>query len=187
MVPAADLVHATGSPPRKTKMSLACPHPGGRERPDWLIVDHLARSTPAGERDLAPNYRNLMVIDDLADRHHACDLLLDQTFRSRRRTIVHWCRPLQHAMWLAIRLAAPSSPPAPLACSAAPNRPCANGLTTMGGVDKDNATGQGAAGAANVPLSADRLGITVVLAQRRRGWTMSANRRRHAMDDRGAG
>jgi len=44
---------------------------------DWLIVDHYALDA-RWERQLRPTCRKLMVIDDLADRTHDCDLLLDQ-------------------------------------------------------------------------------------------------------------
>ena len=44
---------------------------------DWLIVDHYALDA-RWETALRPCYRKLMVIDDLADREHVCDLLLDQ-------------------------------------------------------------------------------------------------------------
>lgn len=46
-------------------------------QPDWLIVDHYALDIRWEER-LRPLCRRLMVIDDLADRSHQCDLLLDQ-------------------------------------------------------------------------------------------------------------
>jgi UDP-2,4-diacetamido-2,4,6-trideoxy-beta-L-altropyranose hydrolase len=44
---------------------------------DWLIVDHYALDS-RWETRIRPNTRKLMVIDDLADREHDCDLLLDQ-------------------------------------------------------------------------------------------------------------
>jgi len=44
---------------------------------DWLIVDHYALDV-RWERSLRSRCRRLMVIDDLADRIHDCDLLLDQ-------------------------------------------------------------------------------------------------------------
>lgn len=44
---------------------------------DWLIVDHYAIDAH-WERALRSTCRKLMVIDDLADRQHDCDLLLDQ-------------------------------------------------------------------------------------------------------------
>ena len=48
-------------------------------RPDWLIVDHYALDAQ-WEKALRSHCKNLMVIDDLVDRQHDCDLLLDQTF-----------------------------------------------------------------------------------------------------------
>ena len=44
---------------------------------DWLIVDHYALDAE-WERRLRPCVRHVMVIDDLADRPHDCDVLLDQ-------------------------------------------------------------------------------------------------------------
>jgi UDP-2,4-diacetamido-2,4,6-trideoxy-beta-L-altropyranose hydrolase len=46
---------------------------------DWLIVDHYSLDEHWQKR-LKPYYEKLMVIDDLADRKHQCDILLDQTF-----------------------------------------------------------------------------------------------------------
>jgi UDP-2,4-diacetamido-2,4,6-trideoxy-beta-L-altropyranose hydrolase len=48
-------------------------------QPDWLVVDHYAIDQ-RWEEALAPHYRKLLVIDDLADRPHCCDLLLDQNW-----------------------------------------------------------------------------------------------------------
>jgi len=44
---------------------------------DWLVVDHYQLDLRF-EQALRPFCRRLLVIDDLADRPHACDLLLDQ-------------------------------------------------------------------------------------------------------------
>ena len=51
------------------------------ERPDWVVVDHYGLDA-SWEGALRPHTRNLMVIDDLANRRHECDLLLDQNFSS---------------------------------------------------------------------------------------------------------
>ncbi len=47
--------------------------------PDWLIVDHYAIDSQ-WESLLRPHCRRLMVIDDLADRPHDCDVLLDHNW-----------------------------------------------------------------------------------------------------------
>lgn len=47
-------------------------------RPDWLVVDHYALDQ-AWERTVRPLCGQLMVVDDLHDRPHDCNLLLDQT------------------------------------------------------------------------------------------------------------
>jgi len=44
---------------------------------DWLIVDHYALDY-RWESKLRPATRNIQVIDDIADRQHDCDILLDQ-------------------------------------------------------------------------------------------------------------
>lgn len=46
---------------------------------DWIVIDHYAidKAWEQPMRDLIPN---VMVIDDIADRGHDCDILLDQNF-----------------------------------------------------------------------------------------------------------
>jgi UDP-2,4-diacetamido-2,4,6-trideoxy-beta-L-altropyranose hydrolase len=46
---------------------------------DWLIVDHYALDV-RWEKALRPIVKHIMVIDDLSDRHHDCDVLLDQNY-----------------------------------------------------------------------------------------------------------
>ena len=46
---------------------------------DWLVVDHYALDAQ-WERHVKPKVKHLMVIDDLADREHICDVLLDSGF-----------------------------------------------------------------------------------------------------------
>jgi len=50
-----------------------------KNKPDWLIVDNYALDT-IWETRLRPYVHKIMVIDDLADRKHDCDLLLDQNW-----------------------------------------------------------------------------------------------------------
>ncbi len=49
----------------------------GRIMFDWLVVDHYALDA-RWEKMFRPYCKRIMVIDDLADRAHDCDLLLDQ-------------------------------------------------------------------------------------------------------------
>jgi UDP-2,4-diacetamido-2,4,6-trideoxy-beta-L-altropyranose hydrolase len=64
--------------------------------PYWIIVDQYGLDLK-WETHLRPHVRKIMVIDDLADRSHDCDILLDQNLRvdaSRRyRSLVpeHCC------------------------------------------------------------------------------------------------
>lgn len=51
--------------------------------PDWVVVDHYGLDA-AWEQDIIANGCRIFVIDDLADRSHACDMLLDQTFGRQR-------------------------------------------------------------------------------------------------------
>lgn len=53
----------------------------GSEALDWLIVDHYALDH-RWESALRSSCKRIMAIDDLADRKHDCDLLLDQNYGS---------------------------------------------------------------------------------------------------------
>ena len=50
-----------------------------KEEPDWLVVDHYGLDVE-WEKQLLPHVKKLMVIDDLANRMHDCDILLDQNY-----------------------------------------------------------------------------------------------------------
>jgi UDP-2,4-diacetamido-2,4,6-trideoxy-beta-L-altropyranose hydrolase len=53
------------------------------EKPDWLVVDHYGLDVEWEQR-LRPHVGKLMAIDDLANRHHDCDVLLDQNYSAER-------------------------------------------------------------------------------------------------------
>jgi UDP-2,4-diacetamido-2,4,6-trideoxy-beta-L-altropyranose hydrolase len=55
------------------------------ERTDWLVVDHY-RLDERWERALRDAARHILVIDDVADRKHDCDVLLDQNFVAGMQT-----------------------------------------------------------------------------------------------------
>ncbi|MEM8918563.1 MAG: UDP-2,4-diacetamido-2,4,6-trideoxy-beta-L-altropyranose hydrolase [Pseudomonadota bacterium] len=48
-------------------------------KPEWLVVDHYALGA-YWEATMSDYTRRVMVIDDLANRRHDCDILLDQTY-----------------------------------------------------------------------------------------------------------
>ncbi|MCL4439984.1 MAG: UDP-2,4-diacetamido-2,4,6-trideoxy-beta-L-altropyranose hydrolase [Firmicutes bacterium] len=52
---------------------------------NWLVVDHYALDS-RWETQMRPYARKIMVIDDLADRPHDCDLLLDQNLYENMET-----------------------------------------------------------------------------------------------------
>ena len=145
-----------------TQQALSA-HTGGQPV-DWLVVDHYALDA-RWEEALRQQAKRIMVIDDLADRPHACDLLLDQNLgrkeadyggllKSKTTTLIGpqyaLLRPefaAQRAQSLARRQIKPQL------CRL---------LVTMGGVDKDNATGQVLAALQSCNLPAD-LRMTVVM------------------------
>lgn len=133
------------------------------QRPDWLIADHYALDA-RWECALAPHYRKLMVIDDLADRPHACDLLLDQTFgrdaADYRALVPADCHLLCGSQYALLRPEFAALRPYSLQRRAQPA--LRELLITMGGVDKDNATGQVLHALRTCPLPAESR-ITVVM------------------------
>jgi UDP-2,4-diacetamido-2,4,6-trideoxy-beta-L-altropyranose hydrolase len=74
-----DLAHASWLGTTQKEDSSLCASIVKALQPDWLIVDHYALDI-VWEEEFRPYCKRLMVIDDLADRQHDCDLLLDQTF-----------------------------------------------------------------------------------------------------------
>lgn len=112
-------------------------------KPDWLIVDHYALDA-RWELALKLHYRKLMVIDDLADRPHLCDLLLDQTFGRDDEDYRAWV-PASSRLLCGSRYALLRPEFAALreySLRRRANPQLRQLLITMGGVDKDNATGQ---------------------------------------------
>lgn len=110
---------------------------------DWFIVDHYALDAH-WEQALRPNCQRLMAIDDLADRPHDCDLLLDQNLgrtaedygdllRTHTTTLIGPRYALLRPEFAQLRAES-------LARRANPQ--LKHLLITMGGVDKDNATGR---------------------------------------------
>ncbi|MDN0075827.1 UDP-2,4-diacetamido-2,4,6-trideoxy-beta-L-altropyranose hydrolase [Crenobacter sp. SG2303] len=110
---------------------------------DWLIVDHYALDA-RWESELKPYCRHLLAIDDLADRPHVCDLLLDQTFSRSPSDYASWvpagCILLCGSQYALLRPEFAELRPYSLQRREKPR--LEHLLITMGGVDKDNATGR---------------------------------------------
>jgi UDP-2,4-diacetamido-2,4,6-trideoxy-beta-L-altropyranose hydrolase len=66
---------------------------------DWLIVDHYGLGA-TWERSMRTHAQRVMVIDDLADRRHDCDLLLDQNVVANAARRYHGLVPDQCALLL---------------------------------------------------------------------------------------
>lgn len=109
---------------------------------NWLVVDHYALDDH-WEKQLRPHCDNLLVIDDLADRPHTCDLLLDQTFGREaadyRSLVPAACRLLCGSQYALLRPEFAALRSYSLQRRAQPS--LRELLITMGGIDKDNATG----------------------------------------------
>lgn len=108
----------------------------------WLVVDHYALNEH-WENRLRSHCDNLLVIDDLADRSHSCDLLLDQTYGREaadyRPLVPAACRLLCGSQYALLRPEFAALRSYSLQRRA---RPALRALLiTMGGIDKDNATG----------------------------------------------
>lgn len=112
-------------------------------RPDWLVVDHYALGQ-AWETRFRSETTQILAIDDLAERAHTCDLLLDQTWSRAaadyQGLIPAGCDALCGSDYALLR-------PEFAARREHSLRRRREGavrsiLVTMGGVDKDNATGQ---------------------------------------------
>lgn len=70
-------VHASWLGTTQEMDAMACRPILERLRPQWLVVDHYALDE-RWESSLRDCYTHLLVIDDLADRSHQCEVLLDQ-------------------------------------------------------------------------------------------------------------
>ncbi len=160
---AVDLVHSHWLAATQAEDAEACAPILAAQRPDWLIVDHYALDA-RWERAVAPHFRKLMVIDDLADRPHVCDLLLDQTFSREaadyRPLVPAGCNLLCGSQYALLRPEFAALRPYSLQRRALPV--LHELLITMGGVDKDNATGQVLQALRMCPLPVD-CRITVVM------------------------
>ncbi len=108
---------------------------------DWLVVDHYALDA-SWETMLRPRVGHILAIDDLADRQHDCDVLLDQNFYRDMNTryvgkVPEHCRLLLGPDYAIVREEFRT-----LREQVAPRMgPVRRILVFFGGVDADNYTG----------------------------------------------
>jgi len=137
----ANLIHSNWLGASQLQDAEACASILAARRPDWLIVDHYALDA-RWERAMGPYCRKLLVIDDLADRHHDCNLLLDQTVgrdtADYRPLVPADCRLLCGSKYALLRAEFSSLRLYSLQRRVRPV--LRELLITMGGVDKDNST-----------------------------------------------
>lgn len=136
--------------------------------PAWLVVDHYAldhRWEIAVLDGILGSKPRLLVIDDLADRHHIADLLLDQNLGRQaedyRGLVPEACQVLVGPRYALLRPEFREWREASLSRRARePRLQCL--LINLGGVDKDNVTGRVLDALSGCDLPAD-LQISVVL------------------------
>lgn len=159
----SDLAHAHWLGASQSQDAEACAPILDARHTDWLIVDHYGLDA-IWERALASHYRKLAVIDDLADRLHACDLLLDQTF-GREAADYDPFVPAGSLLLCGSQYALLRPEFAALRHDSLQRRSqpvLRELLITLGGVDKDNVTGQILQALRYCPLPADcRLTVVV--------------------------
>lgn len=113
----------------------------GADRPDWLVLDHYGIDY-RWEAELRSHADRLMVIDDLADRRHDCDLLLDQNlgrFATQYQALTPpTCQLLVGPQYAILRAEFLALREMSLARRHPPH--CENVFVFMGGVDQHNAT-----------------------------------------------
>jgi UDP-2,4-diacetamido-2,4,6-trideoxy-beta-L-altropyranose hydrolase len=129
---------------------------------DWLVVDHYAFDA-RWQRAARPAGARVMVLDDLADRPHDCDLLLDQNLgrdgADYDAMLPDHAERLIGPRYALLRPEFAAARPAALARRGGPLRHL---LIAPGGVDAGNVTGLCLTALATLPLP-DGFRVTVAL------------------------
>lgn len=131
-------------------------------KPDWLVVDHYALDS-RWEHALRPLVGRIFVIDDIADRTHDCDLLLDQNIFADMQTryagkVPEDCRLLSGPEYALLQ---------PIYAEMHDRIPPRDGpvrriLISFGGAERDNLTGR--ALAAFLSLNRPDINVDVVIS-----------------------
>lgn len=110
-------------------------------QPEWLVIDNYALDS-YWEEKLRPHCNNILVIDDLADRKHDCDVLLDQTYgrnnKDYQNLVPNHCEILCGTTYALLR--PEFSKWRQYSLERRKDNSVNNILINLGGVDKDNIT-----------------------------------------------
>lgn len=135
---------------------------------DWLVVDHYALDE---EWQVLLNQKypdvKILVIDDLGDRNHQCDLLLDQNLDASSEKYFSRVIPNRTQVLIGVRYALLRPEFAmwrEKSLARRVNPSLKEILLNLGGIDKDNITGKILQALEKVNLSSD-LHITVVMGK----------------------
>jgi UDP-2,4-diacetamido-2,4,6-trideoxy-beta-L-altropyranose hydrolase len=133
--------------------------------PDWLIVDHYSIDHN-WETLIRPHCKEILVIDDLANRRHDCDILLDQNLSHTSEQYLNLvppdCRLLIGPKYALLRTEFSALRENSLRRRERPQ--LTKLLVSMGGVDSNNLTGEILSALNECDLPQD-LEITVVVGQ----------------------
>tara|TARA_B100002049_G_scaffold173089_1_gene130960 strand:- start:20593 stop:21633 length:1041 start_codon:yes stop_codon:yes gene_type:complete len=134
--------------------------------PAWVVVDHYALDANWQRAVRKVSEHRLLVIDDLADRPHEADVLVDQNLgrapSDYARFVPHDCRLLVGPQFALLRPEFSEFRPISLERRRSPE--VRRVLITMGGVDKDNITAKVLTSLEKCTLSPD-IQIEVVLGR----------------------
>ena len=132
---------------------------------DWLVVDHYALDMN-WESAVSGKCKNVLVIDDLANRRHQCQILLDQNLGSLASDYAEllptYCDKLIGPKFALLRPEFSSW--RNFSITRRLNPQFHNLLIALGGVDKDNVTGMVLNTLAKCQLPPD-LNITIIMGQ----------------------
>lgn len=128
---------------------------------DWLIVDHYALDM-RWENALRKAAKQIMVIDDIADRQHDCDILLDQNFYADMKTRYNGKVPAHCQLLLGPRYALLREEFRQLREQIKPRTGAVKKiLVFFGGVDTDNYTGLAIKALADIQLEEIQVDVVI--------------------------
>jgi UDP-2,4-diacetamido-2,4,6-trideoxy-beta-L-altropyranose hydrolase len=128
---------------------------------DWLVVDHYALDA-RWESAMRNTAKRIMVIDDLADRQHDCELLLDQNYYADMQTRYSGKVPAHCQLLLGPRYALLREEFRRLRVQIKPRTGVVKKLLVFfGGVDADNYTGLAIKALADMALKEVQVDVVI--------------------------